>query len=136
MDDTVKIESAFSAPKSFDRRFAERLEGAFNELREDKKILALHDWLCCRNCGWANMPDDFEEKWDGAVFYHHQATESASGTGVITLSWGPSREISDTAFVKRGETICESLMRHGLFVHWNGSPDITIAIAYSPVRSL
>lgn len=102
----------------------DRIDAAFTAL-ESKGIVARQNFACCQTCGLAEIGDEIEEfaktaEPAGYTFYHMQDTERACDGGSLYLAYGTVKGTDEDA-VKIGETIRDTLARHGLTVEWDGS---------------
>lgn len=99
----------------------DRLDAAFSEL-EERRIIARQNFWCCQSCGLSNIwteADDWGQSPRGYVFFHQQATESATEGDDLWLSYGSTDQQDDTVAAVANEAV-EVLRSHGLDASWNG----------------
>ncbi len=94
-------------------RLPYNLYNAFAELRRSG-YFAKMNFSCCRTCGWAEVPDEYEFK---AVFYSSQDQQDLEETGSCYLSWsGDGFEITDI------------MKDYGIRTEWDGTENARIQI--------
>ncbi len=94
------------------------LSKAFSELRKNGYV-AKQNFLCCQSCGWAALNDD-EAK--NAVFYHNQDHRDFKQGCDLYLAWSGD-----------GNYIAETLIRFGMHINWDGTPNTRIAVINSSI---
>ena len=71
------------------KNFRKKLTEAFQKLRR-LGYFAKQRHTCCQSCGWAEVPDGFDDK---AVFYHLQDNDNLLSNGSkIHLAWAGNHE--------------------------------------------
>ncbi len=71
------------------KNFRKKLTEAFQKLRR-LGYLAKQRHTCCQSCGWAEVPDGFDDK---AVFYHLQDNDDLlSNDSKIHLAWAGNHD--------------------------------------------
>lgn len=114
--------------------FKAQINKAFKELRKHG-VIALQNYKCCQNCGWAAMTDEVSKRVasgktvTGQVFYHRQDAESLK-SGYVYLAWSSSGDDTETneVFGKMVSNIIDEFT--DCEVIWGGSETSRIRIQY------
>ncbi len=133
----VETDKAFAEQLDVQRQWpavtdCDRLDRAFADLNRSG-IVARQNFACCNNCGHAEIGDEIEAaeksgtKAIGYTFFHFQSTEGAVVYGDLYLAYSDLAG-DQTAGVRIGRAIVETLERHGLTVEWNGSFERAILV--------
>ncbi|HZW09889.1 MAG TPA: hypothetical protein VFF69_08290 [Phycisphaerales bacterium] len=112
----------------------DRLDAALAEL-ESRGIFARQNYWCCGTCGCAAIDDEMQQaaargaQVRGYTFYHEQDTDSAVEDGSLYLNYGSAdHPAGPQAAVAIGEEVRDTLERHGLSVHWDGTIERRIGV--------
>ena len=105
--------------------YKDRIAKVFKEL-DKQKIKGEQDFWCCQTCG-SNAMLDYEEDYDGFVFYHNQDTDTLKSDGYTHLSFGSFR---DVYVVDIAHKIVKAFQDEGIKVVWNGDVNTRIMIEF------
>jgi hypothetical protein len=94
------------------------LTKAFAELRKNG-YFAKQNFLCCQSCGWAALSD---EEAKNAVFYHNQDHQDFKKGSDLYLAWAGD-----------GDYIAETLIKFGMHIDWDGTPNTRIVVRNSSI---
>lgn len=103
----------------------DRLDCAFDEL-ERNGVVSRQNFSCCGTCGAREIWDEMEERFNaghpvrGYTFFHVQDTESATEGYGLCLNYGSVDE-GEAPALGIAQEVVDSLRRHGLTVHWDGT---------------
>jgi hypothetical protein len=108
------------------KKIQSRIEKVFKEL-EKQKIIGEQEFWCCQTCG-ASAMEDFEDKYDGYVFYHSQDFDSLKSEGYTYLSFGSFR---DVYILDIAHKIVKAFQDEGIKVNWNGDINTRIMVDFN-----
>jgi hypothetical protein len=96
-------------------RLLRRLRSAFKQLRSRGYLARSGRWICCTNCGHAELAKQSTNgKW---VFWHDQSHDNLNEHARVYLAWNGD-----------GDEICAALRETGLTVEWNGKEQMAIGV--------
>ena len=102
-----------------------RIEKVFNKL-EKQKIIGKQKFWCCQTCGSSAM-NDYENEYDGYVFYHEQDYDSLKSDGYTHLAYGSFR---DEDILEIANKIVKAFEDEKIEVMWNGKVETRIEIKF------
>lgn len=115
-----------------------RLNKAFAAMRA-MGLIARQNYECCSSCAGCAITEDAVikvtkgKKVNGAVFYHHQDTESFKDGETLHIRFGQlnSQQVGPIGLetVKVGALVMAALEAAGLEPYWNGDEDSTITLS-------
>ncbi len=91
-----------------------KLTKAFKALRKAGYFARQNFW-CCQTCGWADVP---EEKEDKVVFYHAQDNDDRKKGQPFHVAWSGD-----------GHEICRIFQEAGITTTWDGSGNKRIQLS-------
>ena len=94
------------------------LTKAFAELRK-KGYFAKQNFMCCQSCAWAELSEKEAEK---VVFYHNQDYRDLKRGDDLYLAWAGN-----------GNYIAETLIKFGMHIDWDGTPNTRIVVRNSSI---
>ena len=94
------------------------LTNAFAELRKNG-YFAKQNFMCCQSCAWAELSEKEAEK---VVFYHNQDYRDLKGGDDLYLAWAGN-----------GNYIAETLIKFGMHIDWDGTPNTRIVVRNSSI---
>lgn len=122
------------------KAFKKQVKVAFRELRK-AGFIANMDFGCCASCASYELSEKAEQlKRDKVVFYHRQDETNLFDYGELSIRYFSTKEPAfENVQEERnfdasvGREVFEMLMKHGIFVKWNGDPN-TVIIAYMEAK--
>jgi hypothetical protein len=99
-------------------RHTTNLSKAFRTLRKEGYV-AKQNFMCCQSCAWAELSEKEAEK---VVFYHNQDYRDLKRGDDLYLAWAGN-----------GNYIAETLIKFGMHIDWDGTPNTRIVVRNSSI---
>lgn len=111
------------------KQIQNRIAKVFKEL-DKQKIKGEQDFWCCQTCGSSAM-DDYQNTYDGYVFYHNQDTDTLKSDGYTYLSFG---SFKDVYVLDVAHKIVKAFQDEGIKVNWDGNINTRIQIEFGDLK--
>jgi len=115
----------------------DKLRDAFRRMRKTK-LVARMNFSCCGNCGAYELGSMVQEAGGsklGYAFFHHQDNDRLESSGKVMLCYGPwyppndsDDQLHDERTTIIGTLVLAALLREGLAVEWDGTPQQRIEV--------